>query len=136
MEYVRSSELRFFRCLAEDCPGCSYYRAANDYLEKLPSLVDAPNEKAECLLRMGQAMEQSRDCEPSLKAHSRFFQQPATFEPQNPVHRPESCSLRQLVIVAVAASTIPANLSPSTTPCIRCATILHRIQDPSQTVSR
>lgn len=63
--------------LVTDCIDAGYYGPACKYIEKILPLVDAPEDKAECFLRMGQAMEQAKDCAAAQEAYARAFDLPA-----------------------------------------------------------
>jgi tetratricopeptide (TPR) repeat protein len=62
--------------LALECVEKNYYKAAYDYFEKILLLADAPGEKADCLLRMGLAMEAVRDYKAALDVYSRGLDLP------------------------------------------------------------
>ncbi len=62
--------------LAEKCGEAGYFDACCKYLEKMVALVDAPAQKAQCFLRMGQALEGSGDYEAAQAAYSRAFELP------------------------------------------------------------
>ena len=47
--------------LAIDCIEAGYFIPACKYIEKILPLVDAPADKAECFLKMGQSLEQVKD---------------------------------------------------------------------------
>jgi Flp pilus assembly protein TadD len=64
------------RRAAEDCLNNGYYGAAFNCLEKALCILEDPGEKAECLLRMGQVMEEAQSYEPALKAYLRAFDLP------------------------------------------------------------
>ena len=66
----------FLWSLAAECWNSRYFKAAYDYFERILSLVDAPSEKAACLLNMGNAMEQLSDYQAALDAYSRAFELP------------------------------------------------------------
>jgi tetratricopeptide (TPR) repeat protein len=55
--------------LAQECVDRSHFKAAYAYFEKVLDLVDAPNEKADCLLKMGLAMEQVQDYQAAIEAY-------------------------------------------------------------------
>ncbi len=59
--------------LAEECSEAGRFAAACGYYEKILVLVDAPGEKARCLLAMGQALERARDYKAALEVYSRAF---------------------------------------------------------------
>jgi tetratricopeptide (TPR) repeat protein len=67
---------KYLRIFAEDCLNRDHYVAACDYLEKALSIADDPDEKAGCLLRMGQVMEGAHDYKAALEAYLRAFKLP------------------------------------------------------------
>jgi tetratricopeptide (TPR) repeat protein len=62
--------------LAMDCIEAGYCSAACKYIEKILLLVDDPGDKAECFLKMGQTLEQSRDFAAAAAAYARAFELP------------------------------------------------------------
>lgn len=62
--------------LAMDCVEAGYFNAACKYIEKILPLVDDPFDKAECFLKMGQALEQASDYAAALEAYARAFDLP------------------------------------------------------------
>lgn len=62
--------------LAAECQKAGNYRSCCEYIEKILPLLDAPDRKAECLLRMGIAMEHARDYEGAYRAYSRACELP------------------------------------------------------------
>jgi tetratricopeptide (TPR) repeat protein len=59
-----------------DCIEAGYFSAACKYIEKILPLVDAFSDKAECFLKMGQALEQVRDYAAAQEAYARAFDFP------------------------------------------------------------
>jgi tetratricopeptide (TPR) repeat protein len=62
--------------LAVECIESGYFNAACEYIKKVLPLVEAPGDKAECFLRMGNAMENLRDFAAAEKAYSQAFDLP------------------------------------------------------------
>jgi tetratricopeptide (TPR) repeat protein len=62
--------------LAMECHRAGHYAAACEYIERIAGLVDSPDGKAECFLRMGDAMEHARDYEAAQNAYERAFDLP------------------------------------------------------------
>jgi len=62
--------------LVMDCIEAGYFSAACKYIEKILPLVDDPVDKADCFLKMGQALEQARDYEAAAEAYARAFDLP------------------------------------------------------------
>jgi tetratricopeptide (TPR) repeat protein len=62
--------------LTMECYRAGHYAAACEYIEKIVGLVDSPDRKAECFLRMGNALEQARDYEAAQNAYARAFDLP------------------------------------------------------------
>jgi tetratricopeptide (TPR) repeat protein len=62
--------------LAIDCIEAGYFIPACKYIEKILPLVDAPADKAECFLKMGQALEQVNDYGAAGEAYARAFDLP------------------------------------------------------------
>jgi tetratricopeptide (TPR) repeat protein len=62
--------------LAEKCQQGGHYRSCREYIEKILPLLDSPEAKTECLLRMGIAMENERDYEAAYRAYARAFDLP------------------------------------------------------------
>ncbi|HTY63830.1 MAG TPA: tetratricopeptide repeat protein [Acidobacteriota bacterium] len=62
--------------LTMDCVEAGYFIAACKYIEKILPLVDDPGDKAECLLKMGQALEQLKNYRAAAKAYAQAFDLP------------------------------------------------------------
>ena len=62
--------------LATDCIEAGYFIASCKYIEKILPLVDAPADKAECFLKMGQSLEQVNDYGAAGEAYARAFDLP------------------------------------------------------------
>ena len=62
--------------LAIDCIEACYFIPACKYIEKILPLVDAPADKAECFLKMGQSLEQLKDYGAAEEAYARAFDLP------------------------------------------------------------
>jgi tetratricopeptide (TPR) repeat protein len=62
--------------LAIDCIEAGYFIPACKYIEKILPLVDAPADKAECFLKMGQSLEQAKDYGAAEEAYARAFDLP------------------------------------------------------------
>jgi tetratricopeptide (TPR) repeat protein len=62
--------------LAMECHRAGHYAAACEYIDRIVGLVDSPDRKAECFLRMGDAMEHARDYESAQNAYARAFDLP------------------------------------------------------------
>jgi tetratricopeptide (TPR) repeat protein len=62
--------------LAVECIESGYFNAACQYIKKVLPLVEHPDDKAECFLKMGSAMELLRDYVEAEKAYSQAFDLP------------------------------------------------------------
>ena len=67
------------RGLAMECVSHSMYAAACGYLGKLLALLEDTRAKADCLLKMGQVMEQAGDFEKALQHYTEAFDFPDSF---------------------------------------------------------
>src|SRR5215813_11263656 len=66
----------YLMTLAQESFRRGYARATCQYLEKALSLTEAPSERAEFLLTIGQMLEGSDDYRAALEAYTRAFELP------------------------------------------------------------
>ncbi len=64
------------QALASECVDNGYFKTACAYIDKILSLADTPNEKARCLLSMGQVLEQANDHCHALEIYQKAFDLP------------------------------------------------------------
>jgi tetratricopeptide (TPR) repeat protein len=78
--FLKTTQLhRAVECLwnlVTQCMDAGYFGAAFKYIEKIVPLVDSPDHKAKCFLKMGQAMEHLEDYASALEAYARAFDLP------------------------------------------------------------
>jgi tetratricopeptide (TPR) repeat protein len=72
----RDEVRRFLQGLFQECADNGRFEAACAYLERVLALLDSPDERAGCLLQMGQVREMSRDYKAAAAEYSRSFELP------------------------------------------------------------